>query len=196
MQTPIIRPADSFPNARRAPRWSRWPVVAVAVCLSACMQSPQAAVPPASASSGTMPHGLVTEARCAQAPSAGAALSGAIKELQAHGMALQARCVVGDAGAAGWVVQVRVVDGLKASKVVRGPLADGHEVDMGTPAGVRHAGARTGASGFSPDVQHNRQWLAAVMQRHQFDNLPDAWWLFAQRGSSQGPTADTDLAVK
>lgn len=109
-------------------------------------------------------------------------------------MALKATC---QAASGGWVMQVRVTDGAKASKVVRGPLADGHDVDMGTPAGVRLAGAPAAAAqGFSPDVQHNRQWLHALMARHQFDNLPDAWWHFAQRGVVPSQAAETDLAVR
>jgi len=51
---------------------------------------------------------------------------------------------------------------------------------MGTPAGAARSEAAAGATGFSPDVLHNRQWLRALMARHQFDNLPDAWWHFAQ----------------
>ena len=83
---------------------------------------------------------------------------------------------------------------MKASKVVRGPLADGHDVDMGTPAGVELAGAAPHAQGFSPDVQHNREWLRGLMARHQFDALPDAWWHFTPRG--QAPADDTDLAAR
>jgi D-alanyl-D-alanine dipeptidase len=94
------------------------------------------------------------------------------------------------------VVRVRVVDGMKASKVVRGPLADGHDVDMGTPAGVRQGGAELAARGFSPDVLHNRQWLRTLMARHEFDNAADAWWRFAQRARVPAPTAETDLAAR
>ena len=108
-------------------------------------------------------------------------------------MALQATC---NTASGGWVVQVQVVDGTKAHKVVRGPLADGQAVDMGTPAGAARSEAAAGASGFSPDVLHNRQWLRALMARHQFDNLPDAWWHFAQRGVPPAQAADTDLAAR
>ena len=108
-------------------------------------------------------------------------------------MALTASC---HAASGAWVVQVRVVDGMKASKVVRGPLADGHDVDMGTPAGVQLAGAERGAEGFSPDVQHNRDWLRDLMARHQFDNPPNAWWHFAQRGGVPAALAETDIAAR
>ena len=108
-------------------------------------------------------------------------------------MALQANC---NAASGGWVVQVQVVDGTKAHKVVRGPLADGQAVDMGTPAGAARSEAAAGVTGFSPDVLHNRQWLRALMARHQFDNLPDAWWHFAQRGLPPVQAADTDLAAR
>ena len=43
-----------------------------------------------------------------------------------EGMALEATC---QPGATGWTVKVRVVDGMRAARAVRGPLADGHEVD-------------------------------------------------------------------
>jgi len=114
-------------------------------------------------------------------------------ELQAHGMALTASC---HAASGAWVVQVRVVDGMKASKVVRGPLADGHDVDMGTPAGVSLVGAQSGAQGFSPDVQFNRQWLHTLMARHDFHNLPDAWWHFARRGAIPPAGEPTDIASR
>jgi len=45
-------------------------------------------------------------------------------------------------------------------------------------------------------VLHNRQWLRALMARHQFNNLPDAWWHFAQRGVPPAQAADTDLAAR
>lgn len=130
---------------------------------------------------------------CRDTPTARAALQQVAEALQAQGMALQARC---PATGEGWVVQVLVVDGLKASKVVRGPLADGQEVDMGTPAGVELAGAASADPGLSPDVQHNRAWLRTVMARYQFDNAPQAWWRFALRGADLQRTADTDLAAR
>ena len=77
-----------------------------------------------------------------------------------------------------------VVDGLKASKVVRiCPMADGHEGGHGHRPGVPLAAASVDAGGFSPDVQFNRQWLRTLMAQHRFSNLPDAWWHFAQQGS-------------
>ena len=152
----------------------------------------QAAVaPPSHEGSG------IDAAACAHAPGPDrAALERIGRALRAQGMALQARCRATPAHTA-WVVQVRVVDGLKASKVVRGPLADGHEVDMGTPAGVAQAGAPVGAAGYSPDVQFNRAWLRTLMARQQFDNLPDAWWHFALRGHPPGgATAQGTLAAR
>ncbi len=132
-------------------------------------------------------------APCDREPAARPALERIGRELQSQGMALQATC---NTTSGGWVVQVQVVDGSKAHKVVRGPLADGQAVDMGTPVGAARSEAAAGASGFSPDVLHNRQWLRALMARHQFDNLPDAWWHFAQRGVPPAQAADTDLAAR
>lgn len=176
---------------------TRWSAVVTAVLLAACVHSPQAAVPAATesvalgAASGTASAGSA----CRETQATRAALQGITQELQTQGLGFRATCKVG-AQRSGWVVQVRVVDGMKASKVVRGPLADGHDVDMGTPPGVELAGAQPGAQGFSPDVQHNRDWLRSLMARHQFDNLPDAWWHFAQRGAAPAVSAETDLAAR
>jgi D-alanyl-D-alanine dipeptidase len=130
---------------------------------------------------------------CPQDPAALSAFSQLAQQLRAQGMALNAQC---RAASGAWVVQVMVVDGLKASKVVRGPLADGHEVDMGTPAGVPLGRAPANAHGFSPDVQYNRQWLRSLMAKHQFNNLPDAWWHFAQQHSSPTRAAELEVAVR
>lgn len=73
-------------------------------------------------------------------------------------------------------VTLVVVDGLRASKVVRGPLADGQEVDMGTPFGLFDARSHTEHPHLSPDVQHNRRWLRTVLARQGFRNLPEEWW--------------------
>jgi D-alanyl-D-alanine dipeptidase len=91
---------------------------------------------------------------------------------------------------------VDVVDGLLASAVVRGPLAEGEPVDMGTPAGVIGAKAGNDSEDISPDVQHNRQWLRALMARHQFDNLPNAWWHFAHQAAPQPAVAEVELAER
>ena len=175
------------------PSATRYSSVAVALLLSACVHSPQAAVPAPGLQSGAMAWEPTAISPCDKEPTAKPALERIGRELQSLGMALQATC---NAATGGWVVQVQVVDGTKAHKVVRGPLADGQAVDMGTPAGAARSKAAAGATGFSPDVHHNRQWLRALMARHQFDNLPDAWWHFAQRGLPPAQAADTDLAAR
>lgn len=172
------------------PLTARGGSVVVALFLAACVHSPYAAVPAAGVD--VAQSTAVGAAACRATPAARSALQNISQELQAQGMAMKATCQ-SDSG--GWVVQVRVMDGMKASQVVRGPLADGHDVDMGTPAGVPLAGASAASKGFSPDVQHNRQWLHALMARHQFDNLPDAWWHFAQRSAAPAG-AQTDLAAR
>ena len=167
-----------------APARIRWASLAVAIMMAACAHSPQAAVTAGAASPQALSafvgrEGPAAATACRDAEAARVMLRQATREIESLGLALQVRC---NAASGAWVAQVRVVDGMKASRVVRGPLADGHDVDMGTPAGVVMPGAPRGATGFSPDVQHNRQWLHALMARHQLDNLPDAWWHFAQRG--------------
>lgn len=168
-----------------------WPSAAVALLLAACAHSPRAAVPESSA--GESGAASPVPFSCRPSAAARTALDHVAGELQAKGMALQATCA--DDGV--WVVRVRVVDGVKASKVVRGPLADGMEVDMGTPAGVPGAVGGAATQGFSPDVLFNREWLRSTMARHQFDNAPTAWWVYTQRGQKTAPhVAETDLAAR
>ena len=71
---------------------------------------------------------------------------------------------------------VVVMDGQRASQVLRGPLADGMDADMGTPFDWFGTQSHTEDRTLSPDVQHNRQWLRALMQRQGFRNLPEEWW--------------------
>ncbi len=69
-----------------------------------------------------------------------------------------------------------VVDGLRARKVLAGPLADGEEADMGTPFDLFDPLSHTDSPEPAPDVRQNRQWLRALMQRHGWRNLPEEWW--------------------
>ncbi len=69
-----------------------------------------------------------------------------------------------------------VVDGVRARQVLAGPLADGSEVDMGTPFDLFDERSHTDSTEQPPDVQKNRQWLRALMQRHGWRNLPEEWW--------------------
>ena len=69
-----------------------------------------------------------------------------------------------------------VLDGVRARQVLAGPLADGQEVDMGTPFDLFDERSHTDNGELPPDVQKNRQWLRALMQRHGWRNLPEAWW--------------------
>ncbi|MFY3386940.1 D-Ala-D-Ala dipeptidase [Paracidovorax sp. MALMAid1276] len=184
-------PAPHVTSRARGAASLRGSTLLVALLLSACVQSPQAAVSAQSDAGGVAwaaPH-----SGCGGAQSGRAALDALERELRAQGLVLSAAC---RPASGAWAVQVRVLDGMKASHLVRGPLADGHEVDMGTPTGVEAPNAALTASGFSPDVEHNRQWLRALMARHQFDNVPGAWWHFARRSASTLPSPDTDLAAR
>ena len=176
----------------RVARAARCSAAVVAV-LAASLTGMQAAASTDTVAGLGQPVRGLDSAPCQSTPATDAALRRIGHELQQQGMALTAKC---NAVSGAWVVQVRVVDGMKASKVVRGPLADGHDVDMGTPAGVSLAGAQPGAKGFSPDVQYNRQWLYTLMARHDFRNLQDAWWHFAQRGATSPAVVATDIASR
>lgn len=71
---------------------------------------------------------------------------------------------------------VVVVDAQRASQVVRGPLALGMDVDMGTPFDWFGVQSHTDHPGLAPDVRDNRRWLRTLLQRHGFGNLPQEWW--------------------
>ena len=124
------------------------------------------------------------------------AVQGVQRELLPQGLAIRMRCT-GSPQAASWAVEVRVVDGWRASAVVRGPLADGEVVDMGTASGewVQDAPAQ-GAQRYSPDVQHNRAWLQSVMARHRFARQPGGWWHYALSGAAVQETGPTPLALR
>ena len=86
-------------------------------------------------------------------------------------------------------VRVLVVDSETAANFVRGPLADGEEVDMGpvhlskptvASTTVSHAVApAVDDEDVSPDVQFNRQWLTGLMQARGLQAIGGHWWAFA-----------------
>lgn len=174
------------------PFLAHWLSLCAGICLAACVQSPQAAV------STQAPHPMAKSWDTAMGECAGdeplrKAAARVDEELQGQGMALRIFCQASQGALA---VQVDVVDGLRASKVVRGPLAEGEAVDMGAPAGVSSTPSANDHADFSPDVQHNRQWLRALMARHQFAHLPDAWWHFAYQPAQQSAVAEVDVAER
>lgn len=91
-------------------------------------------------------------------------------------------------------VTVMVVDGERAADVVRGPLADGEAVDMGSAVPVPAATQKQAqavsanptalepsADALSPDVVHNRAWLRAAMAAQGFKPVAGCWWAFLPR---------------
>ena len=166
----------------------------VGLWMTACAQSPHAAVPP----DGMVAGAALAEMEAAAVPGCadGGPLQRAVSalraELQPQGLALRAVC---EAPAQSLLVQVEVRDGVRASKVVRGPLADGEPVDMGMQPGAAAAAAAADTD-VSPDVQHNRQWLRRVMARHQFHQLPEAGWHFAQKAAPRSVIGELDLAAR
>ena len=79
-------------------------------------------------------------------------------------------------------VRVVVVDSDTASQFVRGPLADGEEVDMGgvhfALPSLSQAANAAQEDDISPDVQFNRHWLAGVMAQRGWQAVPAHWWAF------------------
>ena len=84
---------------------------------------------------------------------------------------------------------------MRASKVVRGPLTDGHEVDMGSPFDLFDARSHTDNPDLSPDVRHNRRWLRALLGQNGFRNLPEEWWHYTLNPEPH-PDRYFDFAVR
>lgn len=130
-------------------RW-RWRALAgVAALCAGCMQGPQG---------GLWAHADASAAELGEAApcSAGAGSAGwraAQQDLRAQGLALRPACPGG-----AQEPRLVVLDALRASEVLRGPLADGEAVDLGGVAG---------AGDVSPDVAFNRDWVQTVLLRHQ-----------------------------
>lgn len=97
----------------------------------------------------------------------------------------------GQAAAAQQVIAVAVivVDGERAADTVRGPLADGELLDMGSAAPQAASGALQRVSlaslaqpprdSLSPDVLYNRAWLRKLMAAQGLRHVGHAWWAFA-----------------
>lgn len=108
-------------------------------------------------------------------------------QLQSQGMALMPQACpfvrVGDGDLQQVLdVRVRVTDSMTASHFVRGPLADGVEVDMGPASQVFSSEAHDAQfpwlEDVSPDVQFNRHWLASLMHARGWHTVAGYWWAF------------------
>lgn len=86
---------------------------------------------------------------------------------------------------------VVVVDGERAADSVRGPLADGELLDMGSAApaagaaGMQRVGTASLAQlpddALSPDVLFNREWLRKRLAGQGLRPVGNTWWAFAPR---------------
>ena len=71
-----------------------------------------------------------------------------------------------------------VTDAVRAAQVLQGPLAQGEDLDLGTPYGLMDASALGHSDAVSPDVKHNRAWLRGQMQQHGLVPEDGRWWHF------------------
>lgn len=127
----------------------QFPVVLLLAALlsTGCMQSPQAA------ERSTVVQGVNMQAgsgSCANRADE-STIPAAGHEPRAQGLALRRTCT-GNVQQGN--LQLVVPDSVRASEVLRGPLADGEPVDVGTGPNV------------SPDVQYNRDWLEQALRSH------------------------------
>ena len=135
---------------QRKPSFHRFSLVwaLAALLATGCMQSLQAAE---SSSAQESVHARNAAAGCQGASDQGdwQAMAPGLRE---HGLAL---CVRGAGPADAGDLQLMVLDSVRASQVLRGPLADGEPVDVSAGPDV------------SPDVEFNRAWWNQALQRHQ-----------------------------
>jgi D-alanyl-D-alanine dipeptidase len=61
-------------------------------------------------------------------------------------------------------------------------LADGRELDMGTPFDFFGAQSGLGSRSITPAAQANRKFLAGAMQRRGFRAYEKEWWHYTLRG--------------
>ena len=71
-----------------------------------------------------------------------------------------------------------VTDAVRAAQVLQGPLAQGEDLDLGTPYGLMDASALGNSDAVSPDVKHNRAWLRGQLQQHGLVPEDGRWWHF------------------
>lgn len=138
------------------------------------------AVSHAGGQSSQLAPATIANAQCSAATTQQPQWAALAHFLELHGLALIGQCPgMHDAVRAKLVV----LDSVKASELLRGPLADGDEVETGgrTAAG---AVASQGDAQWSPDVHFNRQWLASVMEQHRFVQTGSGDWI---AGSARGP---------
>ena len=83
--------------------------------------------------------------------------------LKRHGLVMHMQCR--DDGQAH--AQLQVLDALKASEVLRGPLADGEGVETGAGSLQALATADGDRQALAPDVHFNRRWLVSAMAKHR-----------------------------
>ncbi len=126
--------------------------VLAAILAAGCVQGPQSFA-------GALPLGAQPTG-CSAASKQQADWLALAADLHAQGLALEARCARAPGG---WTVQLLVVDSVRASQVLRGPLADGEPVDMGDAPGA------VALAELSPDVLYNRRWLRAALLRHRLE---------------------------
>lgn len=130
---------------------------------------------------------LLSQAECRGLAGQRARLEAVQARLAHQGMALRVLgCpqLASGAGQQVLAVAVLVVDGERAARTVRGPLADGELLDMGSMPGLaQRVGipATPSEPALSPDVQFNRAWLGALMGREGLRAVPGAWWAFVPR---------------
>ena len=146
-------------------------LLAAVFCVG-CMQSPQVAA----RTSASQSIALQTAERHCQNQPSDAEWQAVEQELRVQGLTLQVQCA-GTRPQGG--LQLVVHDSVRASAVLRGPLADGEPVELGADAQA------------SPDVQFNRAWLDHALLRHSVQRAEAG----EARASRSGPQPQ-DLATR
>ncbi len=181
--------------------WIHSGLSVLALCMASCaVVPPQGEAGQGAALPSSKPHGdiaqVLSRPECRPLAGQRTRLEKVHAGLAREGMALRVLgCpqlpAAGKKGAAAPVIAlgVVVVDGERASDTVRGPLADGELLDMGSAApqagngGMQRVStaslAQPPEDSLSPDVLFNRDWLRKRMAEQGLRPVGDTWWAFA-----------------
>ena len=160
--------------ARYNPFVFRIACLLTALCGVGCMQSPQAAA----LTDVRQGVALTTDAPNCRGSARDVNWQVMEKELHIQGVELRVQCAGSQPEG---MVQLVIVDSVRASDVLRGPLADGESVEL-----------RSGAN-VSPDVQFNRAWLDQLLLRHRAQMAESAE---SQRRESTPPPVEVEVAAR
>ena len=131
-------------------------------------------------------RGTATGTQCSTRVAHWSAWQALSQFLESHGLALAPQC---QGPGAPVLAQLVVLDSVKASELLRGPVADGEAVETGgrmfPPFGATSSVGGAASSShdeWSPDVHFNRRWLTSTLKQYGFVQTSDQGWTVGSDG--------------